>query len=326
MKPNRLSRLLAACALFAALFSDVAFAQAIKDWKGQSANSDWNEPANWSPVGVPATADVVRIGVVAFNQPAIAINSSVRCAAMEFGTSAQATVTINSPGKLTVAGGIMIDSKAGLTQDARFTTSFSGTGMLEANFIQVGDDLQPATTLVGRAYMRVSFDLTDVYLRGNLIINSVSNDGTGTYYPEFYVNSGTLTLDGQIVTQNKFSYIESYPAGSVPQYRSMFRLSEEATNSAAVFRNIEPIRALAAGHCIDFIGAGSGVSNIIYENNSTTPQIVYPAFDVPVGQQPFNYKSIEFRGSGPKTVYGNPLSGTGGTITIGTNFTAEGGK
>ncbi|MBE7179322.1 MAG: hypothetical protein INR69_23165, partial [Mucilaginibacter polytrichastri] len=316
-----ITRALFPALLCLALFSGVkkASAQAIKDWKGQ-LSSDWNTAGNWSPAGVPAPADVVRIGIADFTGSTLAVGSSVSCAAMEFGTFAPITITISDPAKLTVSGGVQVNSKPNMAQNDRFKITMDGSGSLQMGFVQIGSSLQP--TNAGRAYTMLDLNVENVYIPGNVVMNSVANSGsTGTYYPEFYLNRGTLTLDGKVITQNTNTYTEN--AAGVPQYRSMFRIVENTTNATLILRNTEAIPALAAGHCIDMIGGSSGISTIIYENNSSQTQIVYPAPNVPVGEQPFNYKSIALRGSGPKVVFPNSF---GSTLTIGTSYLAEGGK
>ncbi|MBS1529600.1 MAG: T9SS type A sorting domain-containing protein [Bacteroidetes bacterium] len=95
-------------------------------WKG-ATSSDWNTASNWSPSGVPTTADFVSIGSTTFtNQPTISSFETAYASFITFGTVKTSTLTLN--GSLTVPGNIA------LSGSATFSMSNSAVLTLGGNF------------------------------------------------------------------------------------------------------------------------------------------------------------------------------------------------
>ncbi len=73
-------------------------------WTG-GTNSSWSNSLNWSPVGVPGTADVAHIGDLVFvNQPEISSSQQVK--KVYFDSTTPSTLTLSTGGALTVQGNI----------------------------------------------------------------------------------------------------------------------------------------------------------------------------------------------------------------------------
>jgi hypothetical protein len=89
-----------------------------KQWLGGS--TDWLDPANWSPSGVPAGTDNVFVGVTA-NNPTLAVGDTVNDLVVQNG----ATLTVNSAVTLRVGG----DLSAGSTIVGPGTVTLSGAGV-----------------------------------------------------------------------------------------------------------------------------------------------------------------------------------------------------
>ena len=82
-------------------------------WKG-GTSSAWEIGSNWKSGAVPASTDVIQIGVEAFtNQPIL--SSSVSAKAVTFGSIQPVLLTIGSGGALTIAGNLRGDWLANAT-------------------------------------------------------------------------------------------------------------------------------------------------------------------------------------------------------------------
>src|SRR5260221_325723 len=100
---------------------------AIKTWTGLSS-TDWNDPGNWSPPGIPGSSDDVVIGTTA-NSPALGASTTVNTITINgsdtLALTASATV-------LTVTSGVTLSSSGGI----------SGTGTLAASVTTSGGTLE----------------------------------------------------------------------------------------------------------------------------------------------------------------------------------------
>ncbi|MBL7870812.1 MAG: hypothetical protein JNM78_04305 [Cyclobacteriaceae bacterium] len=76
-------------------------------WKGGTSNA-WETGSNWKSGSVPASSDVIQIGVESFtNQPVL--SSSVNAKAVTFGSFQPVSLTIGAGGALTIAGNLRGD-------------------------------------------------------------------------------------------------------------------------------------------------------------------------------------------------------------------------
>ena len=121
-----------------------------------------------------------------------------------YGTNETLSLTVNAGVTLTVSGNVTQNhnpSAAGSTFNY-ITTTISGAGTVtcQGNFI-VGDaTTQPANSVADVS--RVSIQITQLTINGNIVLNSNGNNGTpgvnGICYPWFSVEKGTTTLLKQI--------------------------------------------------------------------------------------------------------------------------------
>src|SRR5450432_3063799 len=89
-------------ALAFVVVAELAAAQTTRTWNG-SANSDWFDPSNWTPVGVPATNDNVN-----FNGGTITLTAPVGFSGQfnwSGGKLAGKPFTITASGVMNLSGG-----------------------------------------------------------------------------------------------------------------------------------------------------------------------------------------------------------------------------
>src|SRR5260370_34485633 len=85
---------------------------ATKTWTG-ALSTDWNTAGNWSPPGVPASADDVLIGTTA-NSPTLSVSGTTVNSMTISGTDTLTLDPVISPG-LTVTNGITLSSGGGIS-------------------------------------------------------------------------------------------------------------------------------------------------------------------------------------------------------------------
>lgn len=92
------------------------------DWTGNTS-SDWSVSSNWSPVGIPDTKDLARIGVSTFaNQPVLSTTKTV--GNIVIGSAKAVVLTVGSGAVLTVNS--LIENKAGATLAGNGTIDVKG--------------------------------------------------------------------------------------------------------------------------------------------------------------------------------------------------------
>ncbi|MGZ3834677.1 MAG: T9SS type A sorting domain-containing protein [Mucilaginibacter sp.] len=315
------------------------------DWNGKSGTGGnlWNVAANWklSTGSVPTTApslstDIIRIGIgiTSFSvQPVI--SSNVSCASITFGPLAATTLTVNSGVTLTVTN---IYFNHGNTNAANTTyqTTLAGAGTINVTNMQVGDTQYPPSNLSGFVYTYVSSQVNQLTISGNVTMVSNADGSDGNNYPLFQIDNNTVSLYGQIITQNN-GVLNTFPSND--PFRGRFNVGNPTTNNTNTVNfylyNSQPIATpVAASQGVDFyLDGGSGTVTTIYAATSGT-QTVYASSSY-VGSVPSTYQNLTFQGGSTKSlqagtqfsIQNNWVSGAGPvdlvnnnpTITIGTS-------
>lgn len=181
--------------------SSVAFGQ--KTWTGKGGDAQWNNPQNWSPVGIPGVGEVVSIPkatdtVIISPYPQAPIIGSLDC---------KGTLRISGVG-VEIGGGSVVEKGLFLTNGA--TVHVTGPA-LPGYGLTVGTSLNPEDTvleLTGGGWIRIDNALT---VHGGASINGrIEGPGTMellaastfTSFPstEFHdatiINRGSCTIDG----------------------------------------------------------------------------------------------------------------------------------
>ena len=139
-----------------------------KTWDGGAGSSSWNTAANWSPDGVPTSADDVCIGA------GVTIGPSVGAAARTFQVLSSGSLTIVSGSTLNVAG--------------------PGPSSIDAGaFLTVEGSLQGSSPLIFAGSMVLSGDSTISVPVTNTATGVITKSSTGTT-----ILSGSLTNAGAV--------------------------------------------------------------------------------------------------------------------------------
>jgi len=158
------------------------------NWLG-TTSSVWGVASNWSSGTVPVSTDDVQIGVVSFtNQPTIdASTGNVNVNSITFGSAKAATLTVNSPETLTVAGYTTVNTGA--------SASITGTGlvnMVPASAVNVNGTGTLALTLSSGGQFTLQSDPTGDASVGQITSSSI----TGTVTVQRYLTGGSSSYRG----------------------------------------------------------------------------------------------------------------------------------
>mgnify|MGYP003574937129 FL=1 len=172
-----------------------------KDWTGASnSNSNWSNPDNWLPIGVPDVNDLARIGVVSYgNKPNPTVTATQTVGNVVFGTNintASTTLTINANAILTVNNNLENNSTA--TIGGIGTLEVKGTFIAKPSTAPVKTTTSNVATL-NAINLLLNSTSTGVLFNANgtnlLIKNAIQTSGTNT--ATFTLGTGsTLTLTG----------------------------------------------------------------------------------------------------------------------------------
>ncbi|MFD1601433.1 T9SS sorting signal type C domain-containing protein [Flavobacterium artemisiae] len=213
-----------------------SFAQKI--WTG-ATNSDWNTATNWNTTGVPALGDAVQIPSVT-TYPVVTATTS--CASITF-TGNVGALSVNNGVTLTT-GGIVANSSNSSSRNV----SISGLGTLSATSVAVGlTSTNPSSNIITVLTSTISrFNVSN-----NLTLNSRSNNsGNRANNAGFLLESGTLDINGQIITSNELG-----------NNTSTFSMDSGAGSATLLLGNATPFNLSGTGNnTIDLNGSGSTVN------------------------------------------------------------------
>ena len=201
--------------------------------KSSAASGEWNNPASWSPAGVPTAGDDVYVLAnhsISFPNDIIVRNLVVASGGKLTGT-ADKLLTVS--GNLTVNGvfdmaGCNIDMTSsnphlilGAGSEFYWTpgnNTAAGTKLFEA----CTEDFDPSSTLIIRTWYDYAHPLSEFMSGnyGNLVINTPQGNGMIAEWNqknlfEQHLISGTLTIDQGWVTLDKSGAIRSTAIGKI---------------------------------------------------------------------------------------------------------------
>jgi hypothetical protein len=254
------------------------------NWTGSTSNA-WSTAANWSSNSVPTSTDIVRIGVVSFtNQPTISGAQSVR--SVIFGSAVSSTLTINSPGSLSITGNLSGTWSAAQTHTINAggqnisiggdlilsngtpghtinLNSAAGSISVAGSVMQSGNS---GLSFTGAGSITINgdfnFSSTTAFVPG---ASTVSYNGTtaqaiaGVSYHHLTVNkaSGIATANTALTVAGNITIT----AGEMDLNNTMTITGNLSINTGALFRNLNAITI--AGNWSNsgtFIGSGSSTT------------------------------------------------------------------
>ncbi|MBE7178540.1 MAG: hypothetical protein INR69_19210, partial [Mucilaginibacter polytrichastri] len=283
---------------------------ALIDWIGANTNANnWNDNANWSPAVVPKQYDIARIGsnVTFNNHPKIQNNTAAKVKGIIFGSIKTATLTVDAGSSLTATDFDLYHMASPTAGDIR--TDLMGGGSITVDNMRIGNDVAPPTSFTNISKSIIYTRVAALTVNNNVTLKSVGNTSSnGLNWAQLSIGSGTFTLNGQIETIKVNNYNTNYSDA----FASMIGKFEFGNNTSdpaptMILTNKEAILPITLGFGIDFSypdDESVRQSTVIYRNNSTDVQTVYPSGDKIIGRIPANYRNIVLEGSGPKSSAG----------------------
>lgn len=298
-----------------------------RNWRG-TTSAAWNVASNWVENAVPVAGDAVFINVNTTYTNAPVVGAALTTPALLSVTFGPANAQLTVNGQLNTAGVSVNFTGFIATANTRYTVTIGGTGTLNCTGnVQIGDGTAPANgligigTLNGPLYYRISSQVNNFLIGGNIILASVTNAvRTGVNFPEFFLDNNDVVLDGQIVTQNTGQYNGTQP-GPTSAIRGRFSLDNTTNTTSLTLNNAAAIPAIAAGQVVDFTDNGTGTCSVIY-NGSSAQRVYTNGSDTRIGVNNCTYDRLVFSGAGTKTVDAGNLS-IGGSFDNTANSPAD---
>ena len=294
------------------------------DWTG-ATSSAWANTGNWSPAQIPGVNDAVRIGVKSqtingftgfASEPTV--SDTRLCASITMGVYKTITLTITSPGTLTVGGAITQNPSA--TTFSGFTGStFTGTGSLTAGSLAIGDNVTAPNYGVNNT-LTVTSTVTNFHVTSGVTINSTNYGvlifGYGYNNATFSLQGGTTLIDGSILTANTASGLAPAVA-AVPKF-SIDMPTGSVLTPILQLTNASAINTSSVAGTIDFYNntGGTGTCTVQYTGTSQT---VYTSTTTALSTTPDIYQYLTLSGAGTKTIGAS----SGGFLNTGADFTTS---
>ncbi len=261
-------------------------------WNGNSS-TNWNTAANWTYNGgtsttVPGASNAVRIGVSSFNnQPTVTANSTV--ASITFGKAKDAILTVNSGSLLTISGSIAVNNES----NKNVAVTIAGAGSMSVGTLGMGGLTE--TPNPGTKTASITSTINSLTVSGNVVLNSVGSEAGRLNDAQFYLQSGTMTVNGSIQTLNSY-------AGNV----SLFQMNSGAGTATLNLSASNPFSLSATG--TNTISLAGTSTTVIY--NGTTQNIPTST-----------YTNVIMSGAGDKTATGALT--VNGLLTISTGINLD---
>ncbi len=208
--------------LLFALFVHYSFAQT-KDWTGGAGNSNWSDPGNWTPSGVPGASDGVFIPDGAHT---IIVDADAECAALTFYPTSQGrTLTVNSGVTLKISGTGGLTLQAPSSSGILTSVNVEGTLEVKGNIAVNGTTSESRISLSGASTLSIGGDFsgtgelqlsggntTVIWAGDNTHMKSMNYDNLILRLPNLGSNRvKTMTAD---MTVSKNLTVESLSASS----------------------------------------------------------------------------------------------------------------
>jgi hypothetical protein len=284
-----------------------AQASVTHDWTGTTSTA-WEDPSNWTPNTVPASTDLVQIGVSTFtSQPTV--NNPQLCAAITFGTAKTVVLTINNT--LTVSGDI---TQNNTNNNTKYRSEITGSGTLTCQNVTIGNSYIPANSAtLAQDSIVISSLINNFNILGNVnLISNASPNGNVAYFSAFDLDANTVTITGQIASSSTNAISTAYRNNGAWGFPTRGRFNANNSNhpNTLILNNVNPISLpFSADMGVDFNNSGSTAATVIY-NATANSQQVFTFNDTYVGRAGGNYYNLTFAG-GTKLVDGGDLTLTG---------------
>ena len=203
------------------------------------ASGNWGNTNIWSatPGGPPgATVPGKQDDVFIQNSHIVTATGDIECSSITF-TGAIAMLVIDSPGSITLKNTIALNKLA----DANSECILAGTGTLICVRVNVGSDTNPPPTDGSSSVYTHTFTSRIASLnlsvkgapKNDLTINSYSGLASNVRNGIFNLENGTVTIDGQVITNNAMQQI--HPLSQWQQESSQVHLSLKAGHHLSFF-------------------------------------------------------------------------------------------
>jgi hypothetical protein len=257
-------------------------------WDG-SADTDWDNTANWTPASLPTQYDPMTIGTNVYTyEPVIPLGETKAIGSILIGTADNSSVNITVNGTLNVTGDITLQSDAGASTNNAHINGFDGTGTVNAANFKI---IANTTGLAASYQLKFNSSVTNFNITGDIshtttFASSKANDA------KFTVSAGTVTATDFITSNVTGSTSTLEVTGGTLNFTdptALAGLSANGTNTITL-----------TGGTIGYTGSGA---QTIYTNTAIT--------GLPGG---ISYQSLSFGGSGIKTA-------PSGNLNVAGNFT-----
>ncbi len=271
--------------LFFIFLHYVGFSQT--QWTG-ATNSDWNTATNWNTGVVPDINTAVEISTASVYP---VVSTSTTCASITF-IGNTGVLTVNS-GAVLSTGAVTVSSSNTSARDIDIT----GGGTLSASSVTIG--LTSTTPSNNNRTTTLTSTIANFNIAGDLTLNSRRGGGVNNN-AGFYLESGIVNLDGQIVTVNQNT-----------NNTSTFNMATGAQSGTLLLGNTVPFNLSGTGsNTISLNGTNATVN---YDGTNQTILSVSGGTSIP-------YRNLTISGSGEKTVNGATAVNGGLTTVAGNTF------
>ena len=255
------------------------------------ASGDWTNPSIWSATpggapgaGVPGKVDDVFIE----NGHTVTLTADAECLSITF-TGAFAILTVNSPATLTLKNSITLNKLTDLDSECRLT----GSGTLTCVGVEVGSEINPLPVDPSYSIHTHTFTSSIANLllavkgspRNNLTINSYIGSSTHISNGVFNLESGVITIDGKLITNN---------------------LDAVNTSTFSMATGSQSGTLILNGRLSPFTLSGTGINSLNLNGLYSLVNYSYAGIQTALGT---TYNNITLSGTGIKTVTGITVNG-----------------
>lgn len=282
-----------------------------------SISDDWNEPANWTPSGVPGAASAVTINAGKVCRVHVGTNAIITNVSFLAGTlTIEGTLTCNNAASQTVvvaASGVLVVNSGGalnINNSGNNGIRIYGGGNMDVN-------AGGSVTVNGTSANNGIHNQGTVTNDGTITISNVANQGISN---SSVVNnaSGTISITGGAIG---FFNSKTLTSGGVIDISSTSGVGLQLVAGSVAFTNNGNITVTSAGtygiRCdVDFTNTGGSSVSI---NSSGHTGIL-----LPTGKTLINDGTVTIDGAAQVGINSNGSFVNGGTLTLDNNTTGSG--
>ncbi|WP_432222564.1 T9SS sorting signal type C domain-containing protein [Flavobacterium sp. TMP13] len=223
-----------------------------------NANAIWSYTSGGASVGAgifPKAGDIVYIETS--HTVTVPINVPAFCASITFTANGSTVSTLSVASALTISGAIIMNSKSGQNRSHVLT----GDGTISCSSVQIGT----ADPTYDKFKTILTSTIANFIVSSDFTLLSSGGNGTNTINAEFYFQSGTLDINGRIITTNQigdntsiFSTTTGAQTGTLLlSNANPFNLSGTGTNT---------ITLNGTGATVNYDGVGQAIRTTAYTN------------------------------------------------------------